>query len=157
MQRSGLPSMRRNLQSADLVVEEPPHSEPVQRLVTSAADAAVVHVRRHSHTQSFFAPPEQRRGMSFQFFTEFQAAFHPLLFGRGKTRGKRERRGGEFLSSKKERLTWRGERPRDSGRRSARSPAPCTGRTASPNWAPDPAATLPPSCLARLRDLPTTG
>lgn len=67
MQCSDLPSMRRDLQRSDLVVEEPSHGEPVQRLITSAADAAVVHVRRHSHTQSFFAPPEQRRGMSFQF------------------------------------------------------------------------------------------
>lgn len=57
--------MRGNLQGSNLVVEESPHSKPVQRLITSAADAAVVHVSGHSHTQSFFASPEQMRGMSF--------------------------------------------------------------------------------------------
>lgn len=56
--------MRRNLQGSNLVVEESPHSEPVQRLITSTADAAVVHVRGHSHTQSFFASPEQRGEVS---------------------------------------------------------------------------------------------
>lgn len=60
-----LPSMRRNLQGSNLVVEESPHREPVQRLITSAADVAVVHVRAHRHTQSFFASPEQRRPMNF--------------------------------------------------------------------------------------------
>lgn len=57
--------MRGNLQGSNLVVEESPHGKPVQRLITSAADAAVVHVSGHSHTQSFFASPEQMRGMSF--------------------------------------------------------------------------------------------
>ena len=97
MQCSDLPSMRRDLQGSDLVVEEPPHSEPVQRLITSAADAAVVHIRRHSHTQSFFAPPEQRRGMSFQFSYRVQASTRYVLFSsteerRGKRKSKRRRR-----------------------------------------------------------------
>lgn len=113
--------MRRNLQGSNLVVEESPHSEPVQRLVTSAAYAAVVHVRRNSHAQSFLASPEDSRAMSFRLSQES----HPSSY---------------------DRLTWREEPPRDSVHRSTRSPAPCTGRTISPNWAPNLAASLPPGC-----------
>lgn len=51
--------MRRDLQGTNLVVEESPHREPVQRLIASAADAAVVHVRGYCHTQSFLASPEE--------------------------------------------------------------------------------------------------
>lgn len=52
--------MRRDLQRSDLVVEEPPHGEPVQRLIASPADAAVVHISRHRHTQPLLAAPEER-------------------------------------------------------------------------------------------------
>lgn len=124
-----------NLQGTNFVVEESSHSEPVQRLITSAADATVVHVRGHSHTQSFFASPEQRRGMSFQLFTN-----------RANSSSCRWRKKNGL------RLTWRGERPRDSKHRSARSPAPCIGRTVFPNWVPDPAAILLPWYLAPRYD-----
>lgn len=51
--------MRRNLQRSNLVVEESPHGEPVQRLIASPADAAVVHVSGHCHTQPLLAAPEE--------------------------------------------------------------------------------------------------
>lgn len=51
--------MRRNLQRSNLVIEKPPHGEPVQRLIASPADAAVVHVSRHCHTQPLLAAPEE--------------------------------------------------------------------------------------------------
>lgn len=54
-----LPSMRRDLQRSDLVVEEPSHGEPVQRLIASPADAAVVHISGHRHTQPLLAAPEE--------------------------------------------------------------------------------------------------
>lgn len=54
-----LPSMRWNLQWSDLVVEEPSHGEPVQRLIASPADAAVVHISGHCHTQPLLAAPEE--------------------------------------------------------------------------------------------------
>lgn len=51
--------MRRNLQQSNLVVEEPPHGEPVQRLIASPADAAVIHVSGHCHTQPLLTAPEE--------------------------------------------------------------------------------------------------
>lgn len=51
--------MRWNLQRSDLVVEEPSHGEPVQRLIASPADAAVVHISGHCHTQPLLAAPEE--------------------------------------------------------------------------------------------------
>lgn len=51
--------MRRNLQRSNLVVEESPHGEPVQRLIASPADAAVVHVSGHCHTQPLLATSEE--------------------------------------------------------------------------------------------------
>lgn len=51
--------MRRNLQQSNLVVEKPPHGEPVQRLIASPADAAVVHVSGHCHTQPLLTAPEE--------------------------------------------------------------------------------------------------
>lgn len=54
-----LPSMRWDLQRSDLVVEEPSHGEPVQRLIASPADAAVVHISGHCHTQPLLTAPEE--------------------------------------------------------------------------------------------------
>lgn len=54
-----LPSMRWNLQRSDLVIEEPSHGEPVQCLIASPADAAVVHISRYCHTQPLLAAPEE--------------------------------------------------------------------------------------------------
>jgi len=51
--------MRGNLQQSNLVVEEPPHGEPVQCLIASPADAAVVHVSGHCHTQPLLTAPEE--------------------------------------------------------------------------------------------------
>lgn len=54
-----LPSVRGDLQRSDLVVEESPHGEPVERLIASPADAAVVHISGHCHTQPLLAAPEE--------------------------------------------------------------------------------------------------
>lgn len=51
--------MRRNLQGSNLVIEEPSHGEPVQGLIASPADAAVVHISGHCHTQPLLAAPEE--------------------------------------------------------------------------------------------------
>jgi len=62
-----LPSMRWNLQRSDLVVEEPSHGEPVQRLIASPADAAVVHISGHCHTQPLLAAPEENDNVNFRY------------------------------------------------------------------------------------------
>lgn len=50
-----VPSVGGDVKWADFVVEKSPHGEPVERLVTAPADAAVVHVRRHGYAQAFLA------------------------------------------------------------------------------------------------------
>lgn len=54
-----LPTVRRNLQWSNLVIEEPSHGEPVQGLIASPADAAIVHISGHCHTQPLLAAPEE--------------------------------------------------------------------------------------------------
>lgn len=68
--------MRRNLQRSNLVVEESPHGEPVQRLIASPADAAVVHVSGHCHTQPLLAAPEET--VTLIRYRELRRAHHRL-------------------------------------------------------------------------------
>lgn len=52
--------MWRNAENADFVVEESSHGKPVEGLIATATDAAVIHVRRDSNSQPFFTAPVER-------------------------------------------------------------------------------------------------
>jgi hypothetical protein len=71
--------VRGYVEGADFVVEESPHGEPIEGLVPTPADAAVVHVRGHGDAQTLLVPSAISEAHEFSISRRIASRQRPAI------------------------------------------------------------------------------